>query len=183
MAFKYLWWRHWKRSALETIYRFPRKSFSIPQQWIIINKSNKSKDQKQQDRPQRYTHYNSKSSVKSSNSNDLKRHICGKEDHVPTAGPGWTKQIQCFTCEHFVEMTPADRLQFFKKKGLCFQYLYPGANITEQNIQNVNAKGIMHASIHQMINFLQRNMSLFVLNIKILKKTKRYLSCSNISAS
>ena len=61
----------------------------------------------------------------------MKCHICGKEDHVPTAGPGWTKQIQCFTCEQFVEMTPADRLQFLKKKGLCFQYLYPGANITD----------------------------------------------------
>ena len=72
------------------------------QQKIIINESNKSKDQKQQDRFQRCTHYNSKSSVKSSSSNRLKCHICGKEDHAPTAGPGRIKLIQYFTCEQLV---------------------------------------------------------------------------------
>ena len=116
----------WKRLIV-----FLEKDFSIQQQKIIINESNKSKDQKQQDRPQRYTHYNSKSSVKSSSSNDLKCHICGKEDHVPTAGPGGIKLIQYFTCEQFVEMTPADRFQLLRKKGLCFQCLYPGAKITD----------------------------------------------------
>ena len=34
-------------------------------------------------------------------------------------------------------------------------------------------------AFHHMINFLQRTMYLFVLNIKMLKKTKRYLSCTN----
>ena len=116
----------WKR-----LIAFLEKNFSIQQQKIIINEGNKSKDQKQQDRPQRYTHYNSKSSVKSSSSNDLKCHICGKEDHVPTAGPGGIKLIQYFTCEQFVEMTPADRFQLLRKKGLCFQCLYPGAKITD----------------------------------------------------
>ena len=103
------------------------------QQKIIINESNKSKDQKQQDRPQRYTHYNSKSSVsvKSSSSNGLKCHLCGKEDHLPTAGGGGIKLIQYFTCEQCVEMTPADRFQLLRKKGLCFQCLYPGAKITD----------------------------------------------------
>ena len=69
------------------------KDFSIQQQKIIINESNKSRDQKQQDRPQKYAHYNSKGSVKSSSSNNLKCHICGKEDHVPTASPGEIKLI------------------------------------------------------------------------------------------
>ena len=61
----------------------------------------------------------------------MKCHICGKEDHVPTAGPGGIKLIQYFTCEQFVEMTPADRFQLLKKKGLCFQCFYPGAKITD----------------------------------------------------
>ena len=113
----------WKRLIV-----FLEKDFSIQQQKIIINESNKSK---QQDLSQRYTHYNSKSSVKSSSSNDLKCHICGKEDHVPTAGPGGIKLIQYFTCEQFVEMTLADRFQLLKRKGLCFQCLYPGAKITD----------------------------------------------------
>ena len=113
----------WKRLIV-----FLEKDFSIQQQKIIINESNKSK---QQDLPQRYTHYNSKSSVKSSSSNSLECHICGKEDHVLTSGPGGIKLIQYFTCEQFVEMTPADRLQLLKKKGLCFQCLYPGSKITD----------------------------------------------------
>ena len=100
----------WKRRIV-----FLEKYFSIQQQKIIINENNKSKDQKQQDRPQIYTHYNSKDSVKSSSSNGLKCHICGKDDHVPTAGPGGTKLIQYFTCKQFVEMTPADRFQLLKK--------------------------------------------------------------------
>ena len=116
----------WKR-----LIAFLEKDFSIQQQKIIINESNKSKDQKQQDRPQRYTHYSNKGSVKLSSSNGLKCHICGKEDHVPTAGPEGIKLIQYFTCEQFVEMTPADRFQLLKKKGLCFQSLYPGTKTTD----------------------------------------------------
>ena len=116
----------WKRLMV-----FLEKDFSIQQQKIIINESNKSKDQKQQDLPQIYTHYNCKSSVKSSSSNGLKCHICGKEDHVPTAGRGGIKLIQYFTCKQFVKMTPADRFQLLRKKGLCFQCLYPGAKITD----------------------------------------------------
>ena len=118
----------WKR-----LIAFLEKDFTIQQQKITINESNKLKDQKQQDCPQRYIHYNSKSSVKSSSSNVLKCHIIGKECHVPTAGPGGINLIQYFTCEQFVEMTPADRFPLFKKKGLCFECLYPGAKITDTN--------------------------------------------------
>ena len=61
----------------------------------------------------------------------MKCHLCGKEDHLPTAGGGGIKLIQYFTCEQCVEMTPADRCQLLRKKGLCFQCLYPGAKITD----------------------------------------------------
>ena len=165
----------WKR-----LIAFLEKDFSIQQQKIIINESNKSKDQKQQDRPQIYTHYNCKSSVKSSSSNGLKCHICGKEDHVPTAGRGGIKLIQYFTCKQFVKMTPADRFQLVRKKGLCFQCLYPGAKITDT--KHSEGRCQRNYSIHHTINFLQKIMSLFVLNIKMLKKTKRCLSCTNASA-
>ena len=61
----------------------------------------------------------------------MKCHLCGKEDHLPTAGGGGIKLIQYFTCKQCVEMTPADRFQLLRKKGLCFQCLYPGAKITD----------------------------------------------------
>ena len=85
----------WKR-----LIAFLEKDFSIQQQKIIINESNKSKDQKQKGPPQRYTHYSSKRSVKSSISN----------------GPGGVKLIQYFTCEQFVETTTSDRFQLLKNK-------------------------------------------------------------------
>ena len=52
-----------------------------------------------------------------------------------------------------------------------------------KNIQKANAEGIIHASIHPILHFLQRNKSLLMLNMKLVKKTKRYLSCTNLSVS
>ena len=111
---------------------FLEKLFSIHQQKRIINENNKSKYQKQQDRPQKYTPYNSKDSFKSSSSNGLKCHICGKEDNTSTASPGGTKVIHYFTYKQFVEMTPSDRFQLLQNKGFCFQCLYPRAKIIDK---------------------------------------------------
>ena len=63
-------------------------------------------------------------------SSDLTCHICGK-DHVPTTGPGETKLIQYFACKEFEDLKPFGRFQLLRKKGLCFQCLYPGAKISD----------------------------------------------------
>ena len=47
----------------------------------------------------------------------------GETDHV-ALGPN----IQYFSCRTFVEKTPAQRFSLLRKKGLCFQCLYPGAD-------------------------------------------------------
>ena len=73
----------------------------------------------------------SKDSVKSSSSNGVKCHICGKEDHIPIAGLGEIKLIQYFTCKQFLEITLAGRLQLLRKKGFCCQCLYLGPKITD----------------------------------------------------
>eukprot|EP00794_Sanderia_malayensis_P011555 gene11555-12746_t len=55
--------------------------------------------------------------------------ICGESDHVRTNGPGGIKLIQYFVCKKFVDMSPAERFELLKLKGLCFQCLFPGAEM------------------------------------------------------
>ena len=51
----------------------------------------------------------------------------GESDHIAMSGPGGIKLIQYFSCRTFVEKTPAQRFSLLRRKGLCFQCLYPGA--------------------------------------------------------
>ena len=54
--------------------------------------------------------------------------ICGETDHVATNGPNNSKLIQYFSCKKFVDMNPNERFLMLKRKGLCIQCLYPGAD-------------------------------------------------------
>ena len=55
--------------------------------------------------------------------------LCNKDDHVATKGPYGKKLIQYFSCETFVKMSPAQRFAELKRKGLCYQCLFPGAKV------------------------------------------------------
>ena len=57
-------------------------------------------------------------------------YICGATDHISTNGPNNSKLIQYFICETFAKMTPLDRFKILRKKNLCFQCLFPGAEIS-----------------------------------------------------
>ena len=57
-------------------------------------------------------------------------HICGATDHVATNGPDNSKLIQYFICETFTKLTPLERFKILRKKNLCFQCLFPGADIS-----------------------------------------------------
>ena len=52
---------------------------------------------------------------------DLICHICNESGHIATFGPGGIKHIQYFTCQVFVNMSPEERFDVLKKKGLCYQ--------------------------------------------------------------
>ena len=55
-------------------------------------------------------------------------HICGESGHIKTSGPNYTKLTQYYVCKKFTIMKPGERFEFLKKKGLCFQCLFPGAD-------------------------------------------------------
>ena len=52
--------------------------------------------------------------------------ICQAKDHTATTGPRGSKIVQYFACQRFVQMSPAERFNELKSKGLCTQCLYPG---------------------------------------------------------
>ena len=49
------------------------------------------------------------------------------DNHIATSGPRRTEIIQYFVCKKFIEMTPKERFQELRRKGYCFQCLFPGA--------------------------------------------------------
>ncbi|XP_066928171.1 uncharacterized protein [Clytia hemisphaerica] len=51
----------------------------------------------------------------------------GEHDHVSTGSIG-SKVIQYFSCRAFAEKTPSQRFSMLRRKGFCFQCLYPGAD-------------------------------------------------------
>ena len=103
---------------------FLEKEIKVQQQKTFIGK----------ERCQNPTRY--KSSTHLSNIND-KCHICGaadgESDHIATNGPRGIKLIQYFSCRTFVEKTPAQRFSLIRKRGFCFQCLFPGANWNKGN--------------------------------------------------
>lgn len=52
-------------------------------------------------------------------------------EHIQTKGPGGVMVIQYFSCKHFANKTPRERLTILRRKGLCFQCLLPGAKSSE----------------------------------------------------
>ena len=49
-------------------------------------------------------------------------------DYIATAGLRGTEIIQYFACKKFAEMTLKERFQELRRKGYCFQCLFPGAS-------------------------------------------------------
>ena len=58
---------------------------------------------------------------------NLQCSICDATGHFSVSGNDGTKLIQYFACEKFALMTPQQRFNSLKNKGLCFQCLLPGA--------------------------------------------------------
>ena len=117
----------------------------------------------------------SKDSVKSSSSNGVKCHICGKEDHIPIAGLGEIKLIQYFTCKQFLEITLAGRLQLLRKRGFCCQCLYPGDKITGTKHSQGRCRRdytIIHASIPSHDKFPTKKHVLVCAEHKDLKENE-----------
>ena len=102
---------------------FLEKEMRINQQKALVVSPSTSKQTKHTNQSKTTNYYQ--------NPSQLICHICGKNDHISTKGPGDTQIIQYFSCEVFVNMTPLERFNELRKKNLCSQCLYPGAKQTD----------------------------------------------------
>ena len=105
---------------------FLEKELSI-QQMKLLNCTNDSKPPGPPRNPSSHHSGRQDGQSQGSGSNKDTCFICGEEGHNKTNGPKGSKLIQYYSCRVFVEMTPSQRFNVLKKKGYCWQCLYPGA--------------------------------------------------------
>ena len=99
------------------------------------------------------------------------------EDHVATNGPRGTKIVQYFACRKFAEMSPNERFKELRRKGYCFQCLFPGEERIKENMLMGCVKGISYASIYHMTDFQEKNTYWYVMNIEMKRKIKISYKC------
>ena len=131
--------KNWEDEELwNNLIEFLEKDLKIHQQKLLIQGKNQDKkygatakeSKNNERRGSAYLsdgNYYSKDEASSNISSDHVCSICGEKNHVATYGPGGCMLIQYFACKKFVEMSPAERFAELRKKGLCYQCLYPGA--------------------------------------------------------
>ena len=117
---------------------FLEKEQRLQQQKLVIHASNSQN--KKTGQPPKDKSGSRHGGYSADTSKQLLCSICdtpdGLDDHVSTNGPGHTRLLQYFTCKRFAELTPANRLALLKKKGYCYQCLYPGADASSGRHKN-----------------------------------------------
>ena len=68
---------------------------------------------------------------------ELKCHLCDRSDHVSTLDFRGKNVIEYYACEKIVNMTPKQRFELLKEKGLCRQCLNPGVNSHKHEKNNL----------------------------------------------
>ncbi|MEM7375622.1 MAG: hypothetical protein AAF587_43925 [Bacteroidota bacterium] len=116
---------------------FLEKDVKLLQQKVLLkpvnytDTSNDRKDAKSKPLKSRFGSHHSSSSSQDSQPNC---YFCDDKcsfEHVQTRGPFGKMVTQYFSCKQFVDKTPRERLSILKRKGLCFQCLFPGAKSSE----------------------------------------------------
>ena len=107
---------------------FLEKESSVLLQKKLLFKKVDNKDHKQHGNK---TVHHTEPQIMSSTKSPLICSICDQDGHVATIGPNNTKVIQYYTCKKFVDMAPKQRFAAVKSKGLCYQCILPGADVTK----------------------------------------------------
>ncbi|XP_066917918.1 uncharacterized protein [Clytia hemisphaerica] len=115
----------WKRLII-----FLESEMKIQQQKMLIKKQTNEPPKQPPKQPRSHYTDTEVSDPTSSPPDQSKCFICDSSDHILTSGPQGTKLIQYFVCKKFVEMTPSNRFAELKRKNLCYQCLFPGAQAT-----------------------------------------------------
>ena len=123
---------------------FLEKELKVHQQKALIfpssqgKEKDKDKDKDRKNKPRDNNYYQNDSNSDSNSNSSIQFTptsmnlcaICGEQGHVQTLGPKGMKLVQYFVCKKWTEMKNSERLEILKQKGLCFQCLFPGAEIS-----------------------------------------------------
>ena len=106
---------------------------------------------------------------------EKKRYFCDEtDDHIATAGPRGTEIIQYFACKKFVEMTPKERFQELRRKGYCFQCLFPGASQNTGKHSDGNSREISFAKLYRMTNIQPKSIFWSVMSTEEIQKMSSF---------
>ena len=106
---------------------------------------------------------------------EKKRYFCDEiDDHIATAGPRGTEIIRYFTCKKFVEMTPKERFQELRRKGYCFQCLFPGASQNTGKHSDGNSREISFAKMYHMTNIQPKSIFWSVMSTEEIQKMSSF---------
>ena len=128
-----------EKETWERLLAFLDKEEHLNQQKLLVQGPKTDKNLKDGQRP------GSNKGKRDSYHGEPKRHqnkcqLCGEsptpDQHRQSTGPNGMKIIQYYTCQKFVESTPAARLASIKAKGFCTQCLLPGADATSEKHKN-----------------------------------------------
>ena len=107
---------------------FLEKELKVQQQKVLIQ----GKTEEKKHRPSNDDNKGHKSHFAGDSNLEPKCYFCDEnEDHMATNGPKGSKIIQYFACRKFAEMSPNERFKELRKKGYCFQCLFPGADVNK----------------------------------------------------
>ena len=82
--------------------------------------------------------------------------------------------IQYFACKEFVEITPKERFQELRRKGYCFQCLFPGPSQNTGKHNDGNARDISLAKTYHMKNIQAKSMFWYVMSTEEPQKMKSF---------
>lgn len=92
-----------------------------------------------------------------------------------TSGPEGKRLTQYFVCKKYGDIKPLERFEDLRKKNLCFQCLFSGADVlTQENIVKENVKETSPVPIKVTTNIQSRNTYSSAMNTNIMLATKNY---------
>ena len=117
-----------KKEIWDKMIHYLKDKLVVMEQIVLIDQSKSTYNPKMKLEEEKHYKVDSKMLYHSFGDSDkeLKCHLCDRSDHVSTLDFRGKNVIEYYACEKFVNMTPKQRFELLKEKGLCRQCLNPG---------------------------------------------------------
>lgn len=117
---------HW-----EELLKFLEKEMKVCQKELVLTPKARPSSPPRERKNEKRGNASHQNGGSSNNDTANSCFICGANDHVQTPGYNGKKLTQYYVCKKFIEMNCKQRFDFLKEKNLCYQCLFPGANLND----------------------------------------------------